>query len=495
MRKASLIFPHQLFEDHPIHKFSDELYLIEESLFFKEINFHKNKIAYHRATMKYFEKYLQKKGIKVIYINSSESISDIRILIKNLSIKGYSHIAYIDPTDNWLEKRIIESSTKYGIDLSSFENPLFINSKNELEEYFKPELKAYFQTSFYNWQRKYRSILLEENGKPQGGKWSFDSENRKKYPKNKKPPTIFHPENNSYWIEAVQYVKLNFPNNPGFIENHPYFPINRNESLIWLNQFFEFRFNDFGIYEDAILQEEIFLNHSVITPMLNIGLISPSEVIDKAIKYSNKNNIPLNSTEGFIRQILGWREFIRGVYQDKGSYSRTKNHWGFKRKIPKSFYDGSTGIKPIDITIKKLLKTSYTHHIERLMILGNFMLLCEFDPDEVYKWFMELYIDAYDWVMVPNIYGMSQFADGGLFASKPYISGSNYVLKMSDYKKGDWQKTWDGLFWRFMDVHRDFFLSNPRLSMLVRSYDKMPNEKKLEHHKNAEEFMNKLDKS
>jgi deoxyribodipyrimidine photolyase-related protein len=183
---------------------------------------------------------------------------------------------------------------------------------------------------------------------------------------------------------------------------------------------------------------------------------------------------------------------MRGVYVTKGSEERVRNFWGFSRKIPKSFYDGTTGIFPVDETIKKVLETGYCHHIERLMVLGNFMLLCEFDPDEVYRWFMELFIDAYDWVMVPNVYGMSQFADGGLMATKPYISGSNYLMKMSDYKKGEWQHVWDGLFWRFMHIHRDFFLQNPRLGMLVNTFDKMPHEKQKSHLKNAEEFLCKL---
>jgi deoxyribodipyrimidine photolyase-related protein len=189
---------------------------------------------------------------------------------------------------------------------------------------------------------------------------------------------------------------------------------------------------------------------------------------------------------------MGWREFIRAVYELKGREERTKNYWGFTRKIPPSFWTGTTGIEPIDRTIIKVLETGYCHHIERLMVLGNFMLLCEFDPNEVYRWFMELFIDAYDWVMVPNVYGMSQFADGGLMATKPYISGSNYLMKMSDYKKGDWQPVWDGLFWRFMHVHRDFFLQNPRLGMLVRTFDKMDINKQKAHIENAEKFIKSL---
>ena len=191
---------------------------------------------------------------------------------------------------------------------------------------------------------------------------------------------------------------------------------------------------------------------------------------------------------------MGWREFIKIVYEREGSKQRTTNYWNFTRKIPSSFWTGTTGIPPIDITIKKILKTGYCHHIERLMVLGNFMLLCEFDPNQVYKWFMEMFIDAYDWVMVPNVYGMTQFADGGLMTTKPYISGSNYLMKMSDFEKGEWQSIWDGLFWRFMHEHRSFFLKNPRLGMLIGTFDKMNAEKQAVHLQNANIFLKNLDK-
>ena len=223
--------------------------------------------------------------------------------------------------------------------------------------------------------------------------------------------------------------------------------------------------------------------------MLNTGLLTPQEVIDDTLIFISEHEIPLNSSEGFIRQIIGWREFIRGIYEVAGRKERTMNFWKFEREIPKEFYTAETGIKPLDQTIKKVLKTGYCHHIERLMILGNFMLLCEFHPDAVYRWFMEMFIDAYDWVMVPNVYGMSQFADGGLMATKPYISGSNYILKMSDYKKGSWTDIWDALFWRFMHVHRDFFTRNPRLGMLVRTFDKMPESKRNKQLETAEDFL------
>lgn len=185
------------------------------------------------------------------------------------------------------------------------------------------------------------------------------------------------------------------------------------------------------------------------------------------------------------------------MYEREGRMQRTRNYWHFSRRIPASFYEGTTGIVPVDDVIRKILKTGYCHHIERLMILGNFMLLCEFDPGEVYKWFMELFIDAYDWVMVPNVYGMSQFADGGLITTKPYISGSNYLLKMSHYKKaaatGDsWQGIWDALFWRFIDKHRTFFSRQPRMGMLVITFDKMPGPKKQALLQRAGNYLNSL---
>ncbi len=335
--------------------------------------------------------------------------------------------------------------------------------------------------------------MLDESGNPAGGKWTSDTENRKKYPREKTPPAIHFPLSSPLWEEAVQYVEKNFNNNPGELSKNPLYPMDFKSAQTWFQQFLEYRFYDFGAYEDAIVRNEPFLHHSVLSPLLNVGLLLPGKLLEQSLAFAEKENIPINSTEGFVRQIMGWREFIRGMYESRGSRSRTLNFWGFDRKIPQSFYSATTGIDPVDQTIREVLKTGYCHHIERLMILGNFMLLCEFDPDEVYRWFMELFIDAYDWVMVPNVYGMSQFADGGLFATKPYIGGSNYIRKMSDYSGGDWEAVWDGLFWRFIDQHRDFFKSNPRLSMMYHTYNRMSEEKRITHLQNAKEFLNKLD--
>lgn len=489
MKEAILIFPHQLFKNSPILDIDADIYLIEEFLFFTHYKFHKQKIAFHRASMKAYADYLKSKDRTVNYIEAISDLCDVRQLIPNLIDKNVEKLHIIHPTDNWLQKHINEVAK--AIDIKWYENPLFINTKEELTSFFKPNKKKFFQTSFYKQQRKNRDILMVSN-EPEGGKWTYDGDNRKKYPKDKTPPHIQFPDKSDYHKEAEDYVNENFSDHYGELNDFTIYPIDFKSSEDWLQQFFEQRFHEFGPYEDAIVKEEHFLNHSILSPLINVGLLDPSEVIEKAIGFGKSNDVPINSIEGFVRQILGWREFIRGVYEVKGTEERTKNFWNFDRKIPSSFYDGTTGIKPIDDVIKKVLKTGYAHHIERLMILGNFMVLCEFDPDEVYQWFMELFIDAYDWVMVPNVYGMSLYADGGLMSTKPYISSSNYIMKMSNYSKGDWQDTWDGLFWTFMDKHRDFFSGNPRLGMLLGNLDRMNKETLENHFNNAEQFLEQL---
>jgi len=489
-RAVNLAFPHQLFAESPLLENGHEIYLLEEYLFFRQYAFHKQKLAFHRASMRSYKNYLEEKGIKVHYIDSINKLSDVRVLLQNLEKEGVREIHVIDPTDDWLERRLRKTSVK----LKFYESPLFLNTREENVRFFRTEKKSFFQTTFYKQQRKRLNILLDEDDNPAGGKWTYDTENRKKYPKGKTPPAVHFPDRFPVWDEAVQYVETHYSNNPGELSKNPLYPVDFKTATSWLQQFLDYRFYDFGVYEDAIVHDASILHHSVLSPLMNVGLLLPENVLKQSLSFAQEENIPINSTEGLVRQIIGWREFIRGIYECKGGYSRTRNFWDFHKKIPTSFYDGTTGIAPIDHTIKKVLKTGYAHHIERLMILGNFMLLCEFDPDEVYRWFMELFIDAYDWVMVPNIYGMSQYADGGLFATKPYIGGSNYIRKMSDYNGGDWEATWDGLFWRFIHKHPDFFESNPRLSMMYRTWQRMPEEKQSTHLENAEAFLGKLDR-
>lgn len=431
MNSITLIFPHQLFEDHPALSESKNAVLVEDPLFFGDhhysLNFHKMKLTFHRASMKRYAAELEKQDYSVDYIDYHNFKKEKKYLFKWLKKKNFNRIKVCRPDDFILNLRIERDAKQNDINVEWFNNPSFMNDPEYLTDYFKNK-KSFFQHYFYAEQRKKFNILVE-NGKPVNGKWSFDSENRKSIPKDIAIPKLPTSETDKKYIdEAKKYVNDNFKSNPGSNENF-YLPISTATSKKWLDDFLKTKFDNYGSYQDAIVKNESFLFHSLLSPLINSGLLNPDYVIDKTLDYADSNDISFNSLEGFIRQIIGWREFIRAVYLIEGVNQRNSNFWNNDRKIPKSFYDGTTGIEPIDETIKKLLKTGYNHHIERLMILGNFMLLCEINPTEVYKWFMEMYVDAYDWVMVPNVYGMSQFADGGLMSTKPYISSSNYVKK------------------------------------------------------------------
>jgi deoxyribodipyrimidine photolyase-related protein len=490
--EVALVFPHQLFYDHPAFVENRSVVLVEEFLFFKQYQFHKHKLMLHRASMKCYEEIMLNHGFDVSYIESHEEHSEVQKTVGFLAKKKVSTIHVSDVADYLLFRRLSRACKKEGVHLVVHDSPNFLWTKQELERDFAGK-KKFLMYDFYVERRKQEKILVDHALQPEGGKWTFDAENRKKMPANTRVPSLpVVMDEEDYVAEAAAYVDQHFKNNYGCIEGFVY-PIAPQSSQQWLEKFAEERLGNYGVYQDAIVKNEIFLFHAIITPMLNVGLLNPREVMHKVLEIGGRNGAPLNSVEGFVRQVMGWREYVRAIYEFQGVKQRTTNFWKHKRRIPHSFWEGTTGILPIDTVVKRTDKHAYAHHIERLMILGNFMLLCEFDPDEVHRWFMELFVDAYDWVMVPNVYGMSQFADGGMMCTKPYISGSNYVLKMSDFEKGPWCEIWDALFWRFIAVHREFFLSNFRLSMMARTWDKMPAEKKQHHLDTAENWLAQCD--
>ncbi len=486
-----LLFPHQLYREHPALLAGRPVALLEEPLYFTQFQFHQQKLVLHRASMRAYQQRLQQQGFTCDYLETRQPTADVRQWIAQAGAAGLRQLHVVDPVDYWLRRRIETAAAAAGLALTVHPSPNFLNEMGPANAYFDGR-KKYFQTDFYVAQRKQRQLLLEPDGQPTGGKWTFDAENREKFPKHETVPALPWPAPSAEVTEAIAYVETHFPDHYGQARDFRY-PTTHAEAETWLADFLQQRLAKFGVYEDAQVAQEPVLYHSLLTPMLNIGLLNPQQIVDATLAHAARHEVPLNSLEGFLRQIVGWREFIRIVYEREGRKQRTRNFWGFERKIPKAFWTGTTGIAPVDIVVKKALSGAYNHHIERLMVMGNFMLLCEFDPDEVHRWFMEMYVDAYDWVMVPNVYGMTQFADGGLMTTKPYISGSNYLLKMGDWPKGDWQATWDGLFWRFMHVNRDFFTSNPRLGMLVATFDKMSEAKRDAHLAHAEAFLATLD--
>ena len=482
---AALVYPHQLFAPHPSIEGAGLVVFVEDPLFFSQYPFHRQKLMLHRASMKRYAATLAESGVKMRCLDAGE-LPKTASIAEHLAKWKVKSVQVVDPCDGYLSRRLTECLNAKDIPFAILGDPHFLTSTAEIERYVKGKKKLFF-TDFYMNQRKRLGVLLED-GKPLGGQWSFDPENRKKLHATVTVPKISFPPEDAFVQDARQYVRKQFPNAIG--DDAPFrYPTDHATAEAWLMTFVKHRLHSFGDYEDAISTKHEILFHSMLTPMLNIGLISPRQVLDEVLKYQDR--VPLNSLEGFTRQIIGWREFMRLVYLTHGSQQRTRNFWEFTHEIPAAFYDGTTGIEPVDHVIKQVLRIGYCHHIERLMILGNFMLLCDIHPDAVYRWFMELFVDAYDWVMVPNVYGMSQHADGGLMTTKPYISGSAYVLKMSDFKKGPWCPIWDALYWRFIDNNTAFFSGNPRMAMMAKLKDKLGDKLK-EHQTTAKAFLKAL---
>jgi len=486
-----LLFPIQLFSDLTLLSKSKLIYLIEEPRYFDDFGFHKLKLAYHRASMKKYYDMLKKKKLNVKYIDCEKVNNNFYKLIK--SENELINIFYLGdfPLQNKLENI-------FGKKLVINETLNFLIKTNEFVDIKKLIYKntRYSHDEFYKYQRKKLSILIDKNNKPTGGKWSYDSENRLPLPANiKVPETVSKVKSDKYIKEAIKYVNKNWSKNYGSLDNFIY-PIDSKASKLWLNKFLEERLSKFGAYEDAVSEAEPFVFHSVLSPMMNIGLLTDDEVVTLSYEYylDNKKSIPIESFEGFIRQVIGWRNYVYTLYNLEGEKMKTSNQLKHNNKLNDKFWTGETDMIPIDSIINKIVKYSYAHHIERLMYLGNFLLLCLVDPDEVYRIFMEWTIDAYDWVMVPNVYGMSQFATP-IMMTRPYFSSSNYINKMSTFKvkKNDnWSETWDVLYYNFIFKHRNLLKSNYAVARQVKHWDNKSESEQNEIKKKANEYLNKL---
>lgn len=450
-----LIFPHQLFENIRILQDFKNIYLIEHPIFFgfreKEMSFNKKKLILHSASTQFYYDYL-KKNLKsnIIYIPIQKIKNRKEFdFFSKLKIKGPT--SYYNTVDHLLESQIKKYAKN--IPITQIETPNFIATEEDLKQYYnsvKTRKKPFFQTGFYKWQRERLQILMK-NGKPLGGSLTYDDENRKPLPKNIKIPSVHYPKNNNYVKNAIKIIEKEFPNNYGISDDF-WCPITFTEAKDWLDLFIEQRLKDFGTYQDAITPlPNPFLFHSGVSSSINIGLLDPMYVINRIIE--KKNKIGLNNIEGFVRQVLGWREFSRFTYIYIYKEMTTENYFQAKVPITKKYYDGTTGLSVLDDTIKKAFKNGYLHHIERLMIIGSLMMMIGIIPRDVYQWFMEFAVDSYDWVMINNVYSMALYSDGGLTTSKAYAASSNYeMIKKSGYPSG-YQEIWDALYWNFIGEH------------------------------------------
>jgi len=431
MTNTFIILPNQLFKKNLYNK-NDKIILWEHPQYFTKFNYNKKKLILHRASMKYQYDYLKENGFSVKYIEFNEKF--------NTNIKEYQ---LYDPIDK------IKLPGKYEI----IETPNFLMTKDDYQEY-RNKTDKYFFNAFYMWGKKqinYKDWDIKKWDKIVKMK-SQDKLNRKKMPKNIKIPEL--PPNNfnnyqKYINDAIKYVEKYFKNNYGNVENFV-FPISHSDAKKWLQNFIKIKFNNFGEYQDSIIKNESYLFHSILSTSINIGLLNPNDIITEILNYNNK--IPNNSLEGYIRQLF-WREYQRYCYIYYNF--NNKNYFGNNKKLNKDWYNGTLDIEPVDDCIVKAFDTGYLHHIERLMIVGNFMNLSGIYPEEGFKWFMEFSCDSYEWVMCQNVYDMVFFISGGDTMRRPYISSSNYILKMSNYKKGEWSDKWDNLYHKFLEKNRE----------------------------------------
>lgn len=484
-----LVFGSQLFD--PKKYFPNQpILLIEHKNLCTYYKFHKHKLVFFLSAMRHFRDELLALGFTVHYLTIRESErfeSYEEALDFMLNQMGAHQLTCFEIEDKFMESRIQNYSKQKNKELCFIKNPNFLTSREDFKVYLKNTKKP-FMKSFYEGQRKRFRILVIQDQKPEGGSWSFDLQNRKPLPKGLVLPKISSYELDAIDKNVIEDVDYYFSSHIGNTDT-VWLPTQRHEAQRWFKKFIQERLEFFGPFEDAFDPKQDIIYHSCITPFLNVGLLNPDDLIKLVLKAYKEGVAPLNSVEGFIRQIIGWREFVRGIYQNYSEVQEQSNFFNHERRLNLNWYTGHTGCPPLDDVIQKTIKLSWCHHIERLMVLSNMMNLSEIHPQEAHKWFMELFVDSSDWVMGPNVYGMGLMSDGGLFATKPYICGSNYWLKMSPYKKEDWCLEVDGLYWRFVREKFSFLNNNPRLSMMTKTYEKMASHKKESLEKAAQSFL------
>jgi deoxyribodipyrimidine photolyase-related protein len=451
---------------------------------------HIQKVVGFFAAMQAFSDDLKANNHNVIYIYLNDN-SNLQSFEKNIihlvSEHNFTHFEYQFPDEYRVDQSLKNLCQKLPISSTVVDSEHFFTTRNELKNFFEGK-KTFLMESFYRSLRKKHNVLMEGD-KPLTGQWNYDGDNRKKLPKNHKPisPLVF---NNNVSKIAQEIFKTNIKTIGIVDENNFVWPINRIQSLQLLDFFVTECLQLFGSYQDAMTPNEWSLYHARISFSMNIKMISPQEVIDRAIEEWKKRptEIEFNQLEGFVRQIIGWREYMRGIYWCKMPEFATMNFFDNQEKLPDWFWTGKTKMNCLKDAINQSLEYAYAHHIQRLMITGNFALLAGIHPDEIDAWYLGIYIDAIEWVEITNTRGMSQFADGGIVGTKPYVSSAAYIDKMSHYcgtcfykkalKTGDKSCPFNSLYWNFYDKNEAKLAKNPRIGMMYNVWRKMKPEDK-----------------
>lgn len=482
-------FPRNLLARSPL------LVWVESLAYANLIPHHRQKLTYILSAQRHFVVECAQQGYEVLYIFSPNSYS--HAIAQLLTVNPSMQLTYMQPAEWDTRQELAALQSELGARLQSIPNRFFLADS----EQFKSKIgKGYRLETFYRQMRKSTGWLMDGD-RPTGGKWNYDHQNRKKLPKQVIIPPIKSYTPDPITQEVMALVTKTFPNHFGNLNNFAY-AVTRSQALELVNQFIEQRLAQFGDYEDAIAQDQPFLFHSVLSPYLNNGLLLPEEICIQAIAAYEQGLAPLNSVEGFVRQILGWREYIRVYYEAMMPAVRQSNHFQFEHHLPQLYWNGKTELACLASAVKNVITYGYSHHIQRLMVLSNFSNLTFTDPRHLNHWFWSAYVDAYEWVELPNVLGMATFADGGILASKPYVSGGNYINKMSDHcrhcpydvqqKTGAKACPFNYLYWNFVDRFRQDFNENGRVSLMVNMYDQKSTDEKLAIQTSASAFLDNL---
>jgi len=446
---------------------------------------HAQKIVGFFAAMYNYAEYLRKKGLNVIHLkindpgNAQSLTKNITYYIKKLGIECFE---YQLPDEYRLDKQLKDFCYTLRIKHSAFDTEHFMTERNELANYFQGK-RSYLMENFYRYMRRKHGVLMDHD-KPVGDEWNFDKENRSPFTGQDKIPAALHfaHDYSDIWKEIKRSGAKYFGANRA---NDFNWPTTRKESIALVKHFVRTSLRNFGKYQDAMHTTDVYLFHSRLSFALNTKMISPGEVITYVERTWRKHptKFDLNSVEGFIRQILGWREYMRGVYWAQMPGFGSLNFFEHKRNLPEWFWNGNTKMNCLKQSINQSLDYAYAHHIQRLMITGNFALLAGIDPNEVDKWYLGIYMDAIEWVEITNTRGMSQFADGGIVGTKPYVSSAAYINKMSNYCKTCYYShklrtkeracPFNSLYWNFFDKHKDKLEQNHRCKIVYAQMKKM----------------------
>ena len=472
--KATLIIGTQLFRDHPaLHDPSvDAVIMIEAEDLCRKLPYHQHKLVLVLSGMRHYADYLRSIGKRVVYRTVDKTPRFRQALLEIIAKEGITELTWMKPADTPTQATFIDIAHQAGVTYEVHANQLFLTPEADMLEWFGRQRNPIME-QFYRWQRQRTGILMDGT-KPVGDKWNYDADNRQALPKTgitiSALPELHHDEITQ---AVIAEIAIRFADHPGDAAQF-WLPVTHAGADAWLDDFIAQRFAQFGPYEDAMAEDEAFLFHSVLSPLLNNGLLSVQQVIDAAVSAFENDAVTLSTIEGFIRQLIGWREYMYGLYVTQPGMKQA-NYFGFDKQLEDWWFTGA-GIPaelplPVKTALQRAHRYGYNHHIERLMVLGNWFLLNEYDPASVYRWFSSLYVDAYEWVMVPNVMGMSQYADGGKTATKPYISGGNYLQKMGRWwpsAEAARDSEFTTLYWRFLQRQHDKLKNNFRMSLVLK---------------------------